>query len=633
MKKSNFKRIVALMLSLLLCTGIYASAAEVLAISLPCVVNGTVETFDNYDITKSVAINDYSGTVAGSGLEALETGGKDGGAALLIKTPQLADDTSKTIKEGHQFFKNIYIPQTDTSDIQVFEFDIKAPNDTVIPFEIRFRGKDQSGNSTNSYITFGRSVPGHIVGHTRGTHWELYDDPGRIANAALTLDGNKLSFMDKKWKHIKLEWDTVSKTGKFYVNGKKVAPASATYSVGSGAGDLAVIDNISFFQFPTITFGATQVVGTTESGVGVAILDNFHMYGYRTGNYVSNIETFEYNCNTTLDITETGDTVNGSGSEIIANIGKEGSTGLLVKTPQTTADPSLTKKEYQEYVRNVDIPQADAVDVQVVEFDIKASNDINIPFLLQFYNSTGNKFISFGRSVPGNIVGFYHTGFNWFVHPDVSRVNSATLHVDGSPLSFTDKEWKHIKLEWDVYNQTGKFYVNGQQAAPKSKFNGEDTNIETGAGDFGSIASVKFFAFPSYQPGGNAVGTQVTEPGVEMFVLDNFQTYGYKKHKFEYKVAQSYDLDNSKLTLNINAKNTTGQDETVMCIAGLYTKDGVLKAVNIQKDVVITDGQTIDLDAMEFTNYVREDGDKIKVYMWDGLVNIRPVAEATEIAL
>jgi len=295
-------------------------------------------------------------------------------------------------------------------------------------------------------------------------------------------------------------------------------------------------------------------------------------------------ETFDnnYNSSTGLVITETSDTVKGSGSEVVAKGGKEETAGLLVKTPQSTSDTSLTKKEYQVYVNNVDIPQADTVDVQVVEFDIKASNDINIPFLLQFYNSSG-KLISFGRSVPGNIVGFYHTGFNWFVHPDVSRVNSATLHVDGSPLSFTDKEWKHIKLEWDVYNQTGKFYVNGQQAAPKSKFTGEDTNIETGAGDFGSIASVKFFAFPSYQPGGNAVGTQVTESGVEMFVLDNFQTYGYIRKpgvstvrfnsKDNEKIGPYSTLRSSLETIEVSFNGITNIENSQLSNIKLYYND------------------------------------------------------------
>ncbi|MGN0179584.1 MAG: hypothetical protein ACI4DY_09110 [Monoglobaceae bacterium] len=245
---------------------------------------------------------------------------------------------------------------------------------------------------------------------------------------------------------------------------------------------------------------------------------------------IGKTETFDdnYNSSTGITIADTTGVVAGSGSAVLETGGKDGSAGLVVKTPQTTADTSLTKAEYQVAVNNVNILQADTADVQVIEFDMKAPNDTNIPFVLQFYDSNG-KFISFGRNLNGNILGFYHNSFSWFLSNDSSRIKSAALHIDGSPLSFADNEWKHIKLEWDIGEKTGKFYVNGQQAAPSYVSNFGDTNIETGATDFGSIASVKMYAFPTLKLAGTVIGTPETKSDVEMFVLDNFRTYGYKR--------------------------------------------------------------------------------------------------------
>ena len=248
---------------------------------------------------------------------------------------------------------------------------------------------------------------------------------------------------------------------------------------------------------------------------------------------IDKTETFDdnYNSSTGVTIADTTGVVAGSGSAVLETGGKDGSAGLVVKTPQATADTSLTKAEYQVVVNNVNIPQTDTVDVQVIEFDIKAPNDTNIPFVFQFMDSNG-KFISFGRNLNGNILGFYHNSFSWFLSSDPGRINSAALHIDGSPLSFADNEWKHIKLEWDINEKKGKFYVNGQQAAPKTPFTSsagsEDTNVETGAGAFGSIDTVNLYAFPTYSKG--SYSQTVTKSGVEMMILDNIQTYGYIKN-------------------------------------------------------------------------------------------------------
>ncbi|MGN0179581.1 MAG: S-layer homology domain-containing protein [Monoglobaceae bacterium] len=242
-------------------------------------------------------------------------------------------------------------------------------------------------------------------------------------------------------------------------------------------------------------------------------------------------ETFDDNYSTSTGVTikDPSGVISGSGLEVTANGGKDRTAGLLIKTPQTTADIDKTLAEYSVTVNNLNIPQADTVDVQVIEFDIKTTNDLNIPFVFQFKDSSG-KPISFGRMHSGHIAGYYtSSGFSWFLMNDSGRINSAALHIDGSPLSFADHQWKHIKLEWDINKREGKFYVNGQQAAPKTLYNNsQDTNIETGASAFNSIASVNLYAFPTFAPGGTVRQT-VTESGVEMFVLDNFRTYGYKR--------------------------------------------------------------------------------------------------------
>lgn len=242
-----------------------------------------------------------------------------------------------------------------------------------------------------------------------------------------------------------------------------------------------------------------------------------------------NTETFDDNYNSVTDfaIADAGGVVPGSGSTVLANGGKDSSAGLLAKTPQTVTDENKTKNEYSVAVKNLNIPTADTVDVQVVEFDIQTPNDTNIPFVFQFKDASG-KIISFGRNLSGNILGFYHNSFSWFLSSDTGRISSAALHVDGSPLSFADNEWTHIKLEWDINEKKGKFYVNGKQAAPKTLYNNsDDTNIETGAGAYSNIASVNLYAFPTYSKG--SYSQTVTKSGVEMMILDNIRTYGYKK--------------------------------------------------------------------------------------------------------
>jgi len=304
-------------------------------------------------------------------------------------------------------------------------------------------------------------------------------------------------------------------------------------SVG-GENDAYIVDSTIYGTNLVLTYENELKKGCEYAIVLPEDLDNLleSRYLYFTTQYSPDLmsekeETFDdnYSPSTGVSFGDHSSCVQGSGLEVDATRGKAGA-GLVVKTLQTNADKTKTLEEYNVAMNNLSIPGSDAVDIQVVEFDIQTPNDTNVPFMF-WIKGTSGKYISFGRSVPGYISGFYHNS-PWFLHHDVSRVNAAALQVDGTPLSFADKAWHHIKLEWDIKAQAGRFYVDGVKAAPKAKFNGEDENIETGAAGYGSIASISMYVFPTFKKY-DATAPVVTESGLELFVLDNIRTYGYKK--------------------------------------------------------------------------------------------------------
>lgn len=296
---------------------------------------------------------------------------------------------------------------------------------------------------------------------------------------------------------------------------------------------------------------------------------------YTSGTVVEGItETFDSGAGNGVGFpVKTSTAVGNSGAEIVPDGGKDGTAGIMLKSPVSKADPGKTVEGDIWFGCNgFNIPQAAAADVQVLEFDVMPMKS-NLMFELRCmrYDNASRPALTFGFTQDGYIAGFWGRGKANLVTASANQKN-VVLCVDGEKAAYTSGEWVHLKMEWDIKTKVCRFYVNGQHAVPGG--NGEN-NAETGSGrlEYTSLAPNDHQAW-TYLSDMN-----ITAPGEALLTFDNFKSYGIKK-----------DIGVSKVRFNEVGGKSVGPDDKVSSVLDdvrVYFTDNVDESLLVSGSTVI----------------------------------------------